>query len=98
LMETLRRLDLTVDDLDAAGVRIYKVGLSFPLETTRLDTFVEGRSCNNGRINTGVLLRPRVTRAVVLRLLCRALPVRRINGGFLGKRCMSGYGKRGCDC
>ena len=31
-----------VDDLDAAGVRIYKVGLSFPLETTRLDTFVEG--------------------------------------------------------
>ncbi|MGV7243783.1 indolepyruvate ferredoxin oxidoreductase family protein [Caballeronia sp. M23-90] len=44
LMETLRRLDLTVDDLDAAGVRIYKVGLSFPLETTRLDTFVEGLS------------------------------------------------------
>src|SRR6201747_765630 len=28
LMETLRRLDLTIDDLDAAGVRIYKVGLS----------------------------------------------------------------------
>src|SRR6202790_4770861 len=44
LMETLRRLDLTVADLDAAGVRIYKVGLSFPLETTRLDTFVEGLS------------------------------------------------------
>jgi indolepyruvate ferredoxin oxidoreductase len=42
LMESLRRLDLTIDDLDAAGVRIYKVGLSFPLETTRLDTFVEG--------------------------------------------------------
>ncbi|QSN61397.1 indolepyruvate ferredoxin oxidoreductase family protein [Caballeronia sp. M1242] len=42
LMEALRRLELTVDDLDAAGVRIYKVGLSFPLETTRLDTFVEG--------------------------------------------------------
>ncbi|MGS1073611.1 indolepyruvate ferredoxin oxidoreductase family protein [Burkholderia glumae] len=42
LMEALRRLDLTVADLDAAGVRIYKVGLSFPLETTRLDTFVEG--------------------------------------------------------
>ncbi|RDV00019.1 indolepyruvate ferredoxin oxidoreductase family protein [Trinickia dinghuensis] len=42
LMEALRRLDLTVADLDAAGVRIYKVGLSFPLEMTRLDTFVEG--------------------------------------------------------
>ncbi len=44
LMETLRRLSLTIDDLDAAGVRIYKVGLSFPLETTRLDTFVDGLS------------------------------------------------------
>ena len=42
LMEALRRLDLTVADLDAAGVRIYKVGLSFPLETTRIDTFVDG--------------------------------------------------------
>ncbi|KND59144.1 Indolepyruvate ferredoxin oxidoreductase, alpha and beta subunit [Candidatus Burkholderia verschuerenii] len=41
LMEALRRLELTVDDLDAAGVRIYKVGLSYPLETTRLDTFVD---------------------------------------------------------
>jgi indolepyruvate ferredoxin oxidoreductase len=44
LMETLRRLSLTVEDLDAAGVRIYKVGLSFPLETTRLETFVDGLS------------------------------------------------------
>ncbi|RKP49352.1 indolepyruvate ferredoxin oxidoreductase family protein [Trinickia fusca] len=44
LMEALRRLDLSVADLDAAGVRIYKVGLSFPLEMTRLDTFVEGLS------------------------------------------------------
>ncbi|MGN6648444.1 indolepyruvate ferredoxin oxidoreductase family protein [Trinickia sp.] len=42
LMEALRRLDLTVADLDAAGVRIYKVGLSFPLEMTRLETFVDG--------------------------------------------------------
>ena len=42
LMEALRRLDLSVADLEAAGVRIYKVGLSFPLEMTRLDTFVEG--------------------------------------------------------
>ena len=44
LMEALRRLELTIDDLDAAGVRIYKVGLSYPLETTRLETFVEGLS------------------------------------------------------
>ena len=44
LMEALRRLDLTVADLDAAGVRIYKVGLSFPLEMTRIDTFVGGLS------------------------------------------------------
>jgi indolepyruvate ferredoxin oxidoreductase len=42
LMEALRRLDLSVEDLDAAGVRIYKVGLSFPLEMTRLDAFVDG--------------------------------------------------------
>ncbi|MDG0023632.1 indolepyruvate ferredoxin oxidoreductase family protein [Trinickia sp. Y13] len=44
LMEALRRLDLTVADLDAAGVRIYKVGLSFPLELSRIDTFVQGLS------------------------------------------------------
>ena len=43
LMEALRRLDLTVADLDAAGVRIYKVGLSYPLEMTRVETFVDGR-------------------------------------------------------
>ncbi|GBH25845.1 indolepyruvate ferredoxin oxidoreductase family protein [Burkholderia vietnamiensis] len=42
LMEALRRPDLTVGDLDAAGVRIYKVGLSYPLEMTRIDTFVDG--------------------------------------------------------
>ncbi|HEV3427234.1 MAG TPA: indolepyruvate ferredoxin oxidoreductase family protein [Paraburkholderia sp.] len=42
LMETLRRLDLTVDDLEKAGVRIYKVGLSFPLEMSRIDAFVAG--------------------------------------------------------
>ncbi|QBR03755.1 indolepyruvate ferredoxin oxidoreductase family protein [Paraburkholderia pallida] len=42
LMETLRRLDLTVEDLDRAGVRIYKVGLSFPLEMSRIDAFVSG--------------------------------------------------------
>ncbi|PPB84788.1 indolepyruvate ferredoxin oxidoreductase family protein [Mycetohabitans endofungorum] len=44
LMEALRRLGLTVQDLDAAGVRIYKVGLSFPLEMTRIDAFVNGLS------------------------------------------------------
>ncbi|MFC5429395.1 indolepyruvate ferredoxin oxidoreductase family protein [Paraburkholderia denitrificans] len=42
LMEALRRLDLSVADLDAAGVRIYKVGLSFPLEMSRIDAFVAG--------------------------------------------------------
>jgi len=44
LMEALRRLDLTVADLEQAGVRIYKVGLSFPLEMTRIDAFVAGLS------------------------------------------------------
>lgn len=44
LMEALRRLDLTVADLEAAGVRIYKVGLSYPLEMTRIETFVDGLS------------------------------------------------------
>ncbi|WP_027793296.1 indolepyruvate ferredoxin oxidoreductase family protein [Paraburkholderia acidipaludis] len=42
LMETLRRLDITVEDLERAGVRIYKVGLSFPLEMSRIDAFVSG--------------------------------------------------------
>jgi len=44
LMEALRRLGLTAADLDRAGVRIYKVGLSFPLETTRIDAFAAGLS------------------------------------------------------
>lgn len=42
LMESLRRLDLTLADLENAGVRVYKVGLAFPLETTRLEQFVDG--------------------------------------------------------
>ncbi len=42
LLEALRRLDLSIADLDAAGVRIYKVGLSFPLEMTRIDQFTAG--------------------------------------------------------
>ena len=37
-----RRLDISLDALAAAGVRIYKVGLSYPLEPTRLDAFAEG--------------------------------------------------------
>ncbi len=42
LMEVLRRLEITPDMLATAGVRIYKVGLSFPLETTRMRAFCAG--------------------------------------------------------
>jgi indolepyruvate ferredoxin oxidoreductase len=42
LMEVLRRLEITPQMLAAAGVRLYKVGLSFPLETTRLQAFARG--------------------------------------------------------
>jgi len=42
LMEVLRRLQITPEMLAAAGVRLYKVGLSFPLETTRMRTFAQG--------------------------------------------------------
>ncbi|SDV48615.1 indolepyruvate ferredoxin oxidoreductase family protein [Chitinasiproducens palmae] len=42
LLESLRRLDISLDDLEAAGVRVYKVGQSFPLELSRLDAFVAG--------------------------------------------------------
>jgi indolepyruvate ferredoxin oxidoreductase len=42
LMEALRRLGLTVADLEQGGVRIYKVGLSFPLEMSRIDALVAG--------------------------------------------------------
>lgn len=41
-IEALRRIDLSVADLENAGVRIYKVGLSYPLEPTRIDLLVEG--------------------------------------------------------
>ncbi len=41
-MEVLRRLDLDPDALSAAGVRIYKVGLVWPLEPTRIDEFAQG--------------------------------------------------------
>ncbi|WP_457320077.1 indolepyruvate ferredoxin oxidoreductase family protein [Roseateles sp. P5_E11] len=38
-MEVLRRLDLDPNALAAAGVRVYKVGLVFPLEPTRITEF-----------------------------------------------------------
>ena len=42
LMEVFRRLDISLDALAAAGVRLYKVGLSFPIEPTRMRSFVTG--------------------------------------------------------
>jgi indolepyruvate ferredoxin oxidoreductase len=42
LMEVLRRLEIGTDDLERAGVRLYKVGLSFPLEHTRMERFAAG--------------------------------------------------------
>jgi len=43
-MEVLRRLDLDPNALAAAGVRVYKVGLVFPLESTRIREFAQGLS------------------------------------------------------
>jgi indolepyruvate ferredoxin oxidoreductase len=40
-MEVLRRLQLDPNALAAAGVRVYKVGLVFPLEPTRILEFVQ---------------------------------------------------------
>ena len=42
LMEVFRRLQITPEMLAAAGVRLYKVGLSFPIETTRMRAFAQG--------------------------------------------------------
>ncbi len=42
LMEVLRRLEITPDMLADAGVRLYKVGLSFPIETSRMQAFAQG--------------------------------------------------------
>ncbi len=42
LMEVLRRLEITPAMLEAAGVRLYKVGLSFPIETGRVRAFAAG--------------------------------------------------------
>jgi len=44
LMEVLRRLEITPQALATMGVRLYKVGLSFPIETTRLQEFAQGLS------------------------------------------------------
>src|SRR6187402_2112928 len=44
LLEVFRRLDISIDALAAAGVRLYKVGLSYPLEPTRIAAFAEGLS------------------------------------------------------
>ncbi len=41
-MEVLRRLDLDPNSLSAAGVRVYKVGLVFPLESSRMAEFALG--------------------------------------------------------
>ncbi|RVT88772.1 indolepyruvate ferredoxin oxidoreductase family protein [Inhella crocodyli] len=41
-MEVLRRLDLDPNALAAAGVRVYKVGLVYPLEPTRIEAFTQG--------------------------------------------------------
>ena len=40
LLEAFRRLGLGLDELDAAGIRLYKVGLSFPV-TTRMLAFAQ---------------------------------------------------------
>ena len=42
LLEALRRLGLGVADLEANGIRLYKVGLSFPLEAGRMHDFAHG--------------------------------------------------------
>ena len=42
LLEVFRRLGLSLGELERAGVRMYKVGLSFPLETTRMIEFKTG--------------------------------------------------------
>ncbi len=42
LMEVLRRLEITPQMLAKVGVRLYKVGLSFPIEATRMLEFVRG--------------------------------------------------------
>ena len=42
LLEVFRRLDIPLAALADAGVRIYKVGLAYPVEPTRIETFATG--------------------------------------------------------
>src|SRR4051812_48259572 len=42
LLEVFRRLDISLDALGDAGVRLYKVGLAYPVEPTRLQAFADG--------------------------------------------------------
>ncbi len=44
LLEVFRRLDIPLDALSDAGVRLYKVGLAYPLEPTRMEAFAQGLS------------------------------------------------------
>ncbi|WP_345537624.1 indolepyruvate ferredoxin oxidoreductase family protein [Variovorax defluvii] len=41
-MEVLRRLDISTETLARHGVRIYKLGLTYPVEPTRMRAFVQG--------------------------------------------------------
>ncbi|RYF17356.1 MAG: indolepyruvate ferredoxin oxidoreductase family protein [Comamonadaceae bacterium] len=41
-MEVLRRLDISTDTLAAHGVRIYKLGLTYPIEPSRMREFARG--------------------------------------------------------
>ncbi len=41
-LEVLRRLDVTLDDLARHGVRVLKLGLTFPIEPMRIHAFVDG--------------------------------------------------------
>ena len=42
LMEVLRRLEISTGTLAAHGVRIYKLGLTYPIEPTRMREFARG--------------------------------------------------------
>jgi indolepyruvate ferredoxin oxidoreductase len=43
-MEVLRRLEISAETLARHGVRIHKLGLTYPLEPTRMRAFVQGLS------------------------------------------------------
>lgn len=42
LMEALRLMGLDADALETLGVRVYKVGLTYPVEKTRMQRFADG--------------------------------------------------------